>query len=374
MVFDRYLIKNLLLATMFTAVSLASVIMLTQSLRFLELIINSGASSLSFFMLTLLALPRFFEIILPIALMIGTVFIYNRMSTDSEIVVMKSSGFSPLRLSRPALYLAGAIAIAVFLITSWIAPLSLSKMQTMRVAIKAQYSSMLLREGIFNQVGKNLTVYIHKRGSNGDMEGLLIHDTRENEAIPVTIIAKRGVIVSDDTGQQVIVYEGSRQELNPQTGVLNRLDFDRYSLDLPDAGPVRQRWREPDERTLVELLNPDEESRKDPKLMREFLVETHRRVVGPFLAPTFAVMALCCLLLGSADRRGLAWKIVAASGSVIVLQGLYLVAYNLSKEGNVGLVLMYVFVFGPLILGFYFLSAKSETMRVRVMKSLEKVL
>ena len=37
MVFDRYLMKNLLLATMFTALSLAAVIMLTQSLRFLEL-------------------------------------------------------------------------------------------------------------------------------------------------------------------------------------------------------------------------------------------------------------------------------------------------------------------------------------------------
>ena len=60
MVFDRYLLKHLLLATVFTAVSLAMVIMLTQSLRFLELIINSGASSFSFFALTFLAMPRFF--------------------------------------------------------------------------------------------------------------------------------------------------------------------------------------------------------------------------------------------------------------------------------------------------------------------------
>ena len=106
MVFDRYLMKNLLLATLFTALSLAAVIMLTQSLRFLELIINSGASSLSFFALTFLALPRFFEVILPIALMIGVVFIYNRMTTDSEIVVMRASGLSPMRLGQPAFALA----------------------------------------------------------------------------------------------------------------------------------------------------------------------------------------------------------------------------------------------------------------------------
>jgi lipopolysaccharide export system permease protein len=373
MVFDRYLLKNLFIATLFTAISLAAVIMLTQSLRFLELIINSGASSFSFFVLTLLALPRFFEVILPIALMIGTVFIYNRMSADSEIVVMKSSGFSPLRLSRPALTLAVIITAVVFLITSWLGPVSVSKMQAMRVGIKAQYSSLLLRDGIFNTVGKDITVYIHKRGNDGELEGLLIHDTRDAEVLPVTVIAKRGVIVSDDEKQQVVVYDGSRQQYNPQTGTLERLDFERYSLDLPEAGPVRQRWREPDERTLYELLNPDAQTRANEKTMREFTVEAHRRVVSPFLAITFTVISLCCLLLGAVDRRGLAWRIVAASGSIIVLQGVYLVSYNLAKESSFGLVLMYILVFLPMVMGWFLLTPQSDAFRSMIKKRMEKL-
>ncbi len=363
MVFDRYLLKNLLLATAFTALSLAAVIMLTQSLRFLELIINSGASGVSFFMLTMLAMPRFFEVILPIALMIAVLFIYNRLSADSEIAVMKSTGFSPMRLSRPALALASAVLVMVLAITTWLAPVALASMQTMRVTIKAQYSTMLLREGIFNEVGRDLTVYIHKRGGGGEMEGLLIHDTRGDKAMPVTIIAKRGVIVSDDDGQQVVVYEGSRQELNPENGVLSRLDFDRYSLDLPESGPVRQRWKEPDERTFWELINPDEKIKSDPKAAREFRIEAHRRIVGPFLALSFTVMALCCLLLGPSDRRGLAKKIVIASAGVVILQGLYLVAYNLAKDSAGGLALMYLLVFAPLLAGLYLLSAASEKAR-----------
>lgn len=371
MVFDRYLLKNLILATTFIAFSLAAVIMLTQSLRFLELIINSGASSFSFFILTFLAMPRFFEVILPIALMIGTVFIYNRMTADSEIVVMKSSGFSPLRLARPALTLAIITTILGFFITAWVAPLSLSKMQSMRVTIKAQYSSLLLREGIFNTVGKNLTVYIHNRNAQGELEGLLIHDTRKNNEQPVTIIAKRGVIVSDNDGQQVVVYDGSRQEYNPQTGRLNRLDFSRYSLDLPESEPVRQRWREPDERTIVELLNPDEMVRKSEKGLREFRTEAHRRFVSPFLSVTFTLLSLCCLLLGTGGRRGLGLRIAAASGTVIVLQGFYLVAYNLAKEGLFGLILMYALVFIPLFTGYYLLSPQSDSFRIAMAKRLK---
>ncbi len=374
MIFDRYLMKNLLAATLFTALALAGIILLTQSLRFLELIINSGASSLSFFTLTFLALPRFFEVILPIALMIGTVFIYNKLTADSEMVVMRTSGFSPLRLGRPALLLAGMVAVFVFLITAWVAPLSLSKMQSMRVTIKAQVSNLLLREGIFNQVGKDLTVYIRSRSKNGDLEGLLIHDTRDPSKPGVTVMARRGVIVSDNDEQQVIVYEGSRQQFNPKTGLADRLDFNRYTLDLPEAEPIRQRWREPDERTLPELLRPDAESAASPKTLREFSVEAHRRFVSPFLAITYTVLSLCCLLLGELNRRGLGVRIVAATGSIIVLQGLYLLAYNFAKEQNAGLFLMYALVFLPLLCGYYLLTPQSDSFRALVKQQLRQVL
>lgn len=372
MVFDRYMSKNLLMATAFTALSLAGVIMLTQSLRFLELIINSGASSLSFLALTALVLPRFLEVILPIALMIGTVFTYNRMSADSELVVMRSSGFSPLRLSRPALAIAGGMAVTVFVISAWLAPVSVAKMHSMRVTIKAQYSSLLLREGIFNSLGRDLTVYIHERGKGGELLGLLIRDSRENAARPVTVLAKRGIIVTEDDSQQVIVYDGSRQDYNPETGALNRLDFERYSLDLPDAGPVRQRWREPDERTLLELFRPDEQVLSDEKMLRDFRIEIHRRFANPFLAMTYTLISLCCLLLGPVDRRGLGWRIVGAAGCVILLQGLYLVAYNLAKESLFGLILMYGMVLGPLFVCLYLLSGQSEAFRTALRSRFRK--
>ena len=64
---------------------------------------------------------------------------------------------------------------------------------------------------------------------------------------PVTIIAKSGLIVATDEGQQVLVYDGSRQDFNEKTGALNRLDFERYSIDLPEAVAVGKRWKEASE-------------------------------------------------------------------------------------------------------------------------------
>ena len=371
--YDRYVFKALFLTAIFTTLTLTAIILLTQSLKFLELIINAGASSGSFWILTLLALPRFLEVILPVALMISTVFIYNRMMSDSEIVVMRAAGVSPIGMARPAIILATLITLVLIFITTWLAPVSLSNMQKMRQVIKAQYSTLLFREGVFNSVGKDLTVYINNRNANGELEGLLIHDSRSKLPQPVTIIAKRGIIVSSDEGQQVLVYEGSRQEFNNKTSALNRLDFERYSIDLPEAAAVRKRWKEPDERTFWELFNLDVTNQRDIDNEKKFIVEAHKRIVGPFLALSFTLVALCCLLLGPVNRRGQAGRVATAVIATIILQGLYLSIFNLAQKNLMGLILMYVIVLAPLFVAIFILSSWGEKTRHKIMyKAKEK--
>jgi lipopolysaccharide export system permease protein len=356
MLVSRYIFKNLILATGFIAVTLAAVIFLTQSLRFLELVINSGASSTAFWMLTMMALPRFFEIILPIALMAGIIFVYNRMTADSEMVVMKGVGLSPLQQARPALALAGLTTIILLLMTTYIAPKSLSNMQQLRQVIKAQYSVLLFREGVFNAVMPGLTVFVRDRGDNGELLGLMIHDTRDPDQGPVTILAQRGNLVASQTGQQVMVYEGIRQSINKKNGNLNRLNFDRYMIDMPESGPVRQRWREPDERTIWELMHPASDDTRASESRAEFRLEIHRRLISPLLAPCFAVIALCALLLGALERRGLTRRIVMAIALCVVIEGLYLGAFSLARSHQLGgLLLMYILVLGPLFIGLRFL-------------------
>lgn len=366
-VFDRYLLRHLTFATLFVAVTLAAVILLTQSLRFLELVLESGASGGTFWLLTMLAMPRFLEIILPIALMAAIVFVYNRMTMDSELVVMRALGRAPWRLARPAVVLSGTVAAILLLMTTWAAPLSLNAMQQLRQVVKAQYSSLLFRPGVFSDVVPGLTVFIRERSAAGELQGLMIHDTRESGQPPVTILAKRGGILFTPGGQQVVVYDGSRQDINPTSGVLNRLDFERYTIDLPDGtGPVRQRWREPQERTLWELFNPDALNERDMENRYEFMVEIHKRLVAPLMAPALALMALAFLLVGPIDRRGQGWRITLAIAGAVVVQGLYLGAFSLAQKSVGGLVLMYALVLLPLLGGLFMLSAYSEMLRYRL--------
>ena len=346
---DRYIFKNLTIATVFVTVILIVIMFLTQSLKFLELVINSGADAHSFWILTFLALPRFFEIILPLALITSVLFIYNRMIMDSEIIVIKSGGYSPEKLTKPVVILAVIITIFLWFSNMWAAPKALSQMNVMRQMVKAQVSSFLFREGVFNQIGKGLTLYVRDRSSSGELHGVMIHDNRDKQKPPSVTLAKKGIIVANEDGYGVIVSDGSRQEYNKETRVLSRLEFKSYTIDIPHKQDVRDHWQEPDERTIFELLNPDISSIRDRESLREFRVEIHRRVIGPLIAPVFGILGCAFLLLGPLNRRGQSTRIMTTIVLVVVIQSLFIVASNLSRQNDWGIVFMYSVVLLPLI-------------------------
>ena len=164
-----------------------------------------------------------------------------------------------------------------------------------------------------------------------------------------------------------MVYDGSRQDFNPKTGALNRLDFERYSVDFPEPDIMKNRWKEPDERTFMELLNPDKLNKRDVDNIDSFTVEAHRRIIGPFLTLSFTMIALSFLLLGPANRRGQNKRITIAILAIVLLQGFYLSVFNFADKQFIGLLLMYAIIFVPIIVGLFLLSPYSEYFRRKLL-------
>ncbi|MEK7801264.1 MAG: LptF/LptG family permease, partial [Pseudomonadota bacterium] len=202
-----------------------------------------------------------------------------------------------------------------------------------------------------------LMVYIRDRDNVGTMHGLIIHDSRAVDKPASTIIASKGILVSSDKGQQVVVYKGSRQELDAKTGALRRLDFDTYTVDLPvSERDTSVRINEPDERTLNELLQPlKKDERAQPNLKRQVRTEIQKRFLSPLLVPSFSLVGMSFLLLGGYNRRGQSARILSAVAAIMALQILYLSSYHLAKQSALGFPLMAITAIGPIIISYIFL-------------------
>lgn len=361
MLITRYLLKNLLGVTAFVALTLTTVIWLTQSLKLLELVANSDAPPALFVKLVALSLPRFLEIILPLSLVAGILFTYHKMIMDNEMIVMRACGFDQYALARPALILAGALTVIVLCLTTWLSPRGYAEMQLMRQSVKTEYSSFLLREGVFNTFGSDLTVYVRNRTREGDLAGLLIHDTRDKDKPPVTITARRGRLTADSGVPQIIVYEGMRQQVEARNDSLSKLYFSRYTIEIKGfEGEENTRWREPNERTFAELLSPDLSNRQDRQFVEAFLVEAHHRIVTPFNALGFALVSLGAILLGPFNRRGQTKKILVAAVIVVALQTLNLAIVSAARKNPALLPLLYILTFTPIAAALYLLTLRGE--------------
>ena len=279
------------------------------------------------------------------------------MSADSELVVLRAAGLSPLRLARPALILSGFLVIFLYTITLWAAPKSLSTLSEMRQMIRAQFSNLLFREGVFNQVDGGLMIYVRERGREGDLRGILIHDGRQNEQRPSTVVARRGTVSATEKGFTIVVEDGTRHEYDPQRQILQRLNFERYTIQLPDRSPISTRWAEPEERTVMQLLNPDSSNNIDAQRRSEFAAELNRRMAAPFLAPSLMLLGLVATLLGLSPRGGHAGILSFVIVSALLIEGGFVVAYNLSAKTLWAIPAMYGLALVPGILALSLLSS-----------------
>lgn len=331
----RYILWQSLGTMLFVTAVLSAAIWLAQSLRLIDLIVNRGLSLAVFLYLAILILPRFLDIVLPIGIFIAVLFTYAKLSTESEIVVMRAAGLGPGGLTKPAALLGLVGFLALFAMSAYFLPAANRAFKDLQFEVRNQFVAAVLQEGTFTTISERLTVYVRGRDANRELLGLLVQDERDKDK-PVTIVAERGMFVDTDSGPRIVMLSGNRQQFNRTTGKFSLLTFEQYTLDLGELrdAPVG-RSREPQERYLHELwLAPP------PDIA--FLVERHTRLVQPLTALVFAAIPLGCLLSGEFNRRGQTRRVLLAVLVAFVFQATDLAFKNVASRVPAAIPMMYL--------------------------------
>ena len=119
---SRYVARQLLIGTALVSAVLVFIVWLTQSLRFLQFVMNKGLPLGTWLKLTIFMLPGFFTLILPVAFFFVVLFIYNKLSMDKELVVVQAAGVSQVGLAMPAILSATALMVLALILSSFIVP------------------------------------------------------------------------------------------------------------------------------------------------------------------------------------------------------------------------------------------------------------
>src|SRR5690606_13356359 len=205
--FSRYLFRQVSGALLLILLSLAGVVWIALALRELDLVTTEGQNAWVFVIMTTLALPNLIALIAPIALLIATIHTLNRLSGDSELIVLTASGASIWTVARPLLVLALLVAIAVSFVNHIGMPWSLQLLRAYVIEVHTDLISKVLQPRQFSSPERNLTIHIRDRTYNGELRGILLQDARDAEQT-MAYLADRGVLMKQDESTFLVMFDG----------------------------------------------------------------------------------------------------------------------------------------------------------------------
>jgi lipopolysaccharide export system permease protein len=156
----------------------------------------------------------------------------NKLSTDSELIVMNAAGMAPRQVFTPLLAVGLIVSLMVAAIAFYVSPKSLREARRWATEVRAEVVSSKIEPGQFTSIeGGKLTVHVRERKPNAQLSGVMVDDQRDPKE-RMTILAELGTILTNDRGVFLILETGTvqRQETDKRDPAIIR--FREYAFDL----------------------------------------------------------------------------------------------------------------------------------------------
>ncbi|SLN54941.1 putative permease YjgP/YjgQ family protein [Roseovarius gaetbuli] len=317
--FDRYMLSQFMVLFGFFALVLVSIFWINKAVRMFDRLIADGQPAWVFLEFTALTLPGVIGVVLPIAAFAAAVYVVNRMSTESELTVMQATGYSPLRLLRPAILFGLIITLMMSLLSHFLIPTSLTQLRMRQHEVSRNISAKLLTEGEFLHPAPGVTLYIRDITPEGELQNVFLSDRRRPEN-PVTYTSTKAYLVQEDGGVQLVMVDGLAQSLRQPGSRLFTTHYDDFTYDisaLMGSGALNLN-RVSYITTPTLLMTPKDVAERTNTSYGIVMSELHGRFTRALLSLIAAMMGFSALLVGGFSRFGV-WRQILLAFALLVM-------------------------------------------------------
>lgn len=316
-----YIARQVLAVTLLAALVLCFMVWLFRSLDAVDMMLNRGLSVSSFLHFASLQLPRFILFVAPMAVFGAAVFTYNKLIMDSELIVLRAAGLSPMALAKPVLVIGTVAGLICYYLSLYLVPSTYREYKELEFKYRHDLPKLVLQEGVFASPMDGVTVYFRNIGKDGEMEDVLIYDDRDHRE-PTTYLAERGNLIETEDGRWMVemskggwqVFRPGKKRMCSPAAILRETLTDcsipRFESFIIDSAKnininlksdEKRGGRKPREYYFSELLNPTE---PDEKMRDQLRTELHSRLSQPLLPLASGIVGIAILLSGNFNRRG----------------------------------------------------------------------
>ena len=264
-----------------------------------------------------LKLPEFIVLAFPMSMLLATLMAYSRLSSDSELIALRSVGVNIYWLILPAVYFSLAIVLITFLFNNFVAPAANYQADVAITTALGKNSSSLFKESniLYPEYtkkkltdGRRATVLsrlFYAEEFDGDrMKDITILDRSQGQVSQIVSASSGTWNILDNTWD---FYDGNIYILGEDGAYQNIIRFQHQQLALPRAPlDLTKKGQDVNEMNLFQALDYLEVVKlggKESKI-RKLKVRIQEKISLPFVCLVFALIGSAIGIRPQGSSRG----------------------------------------------------------------------
>ncbi|MGB7434449.1 MAG: LptF/LptG family permease, partial [Candidatus Acidiferrum sp.] len=196
---DRYIAREVVRHALLGLVIFTFVLFVPKLVKLMEIFVRHSGSASQIVILFLCIIPSVLVFTIPMAVLIGVLLGLGRMSMDSEIIALTSLGISRRRILVPVGALAIVGALLTFMMTAWLAPLSLRTGRDIESTLITSQISFAVQPRVFDERFPHLVLYVNDIAASGThWNGVFIAEAGADSTSQITL-AENAIVIAEPT-------------------------------------------------------------------------------------------------------------------------------------------------------------------------------
>lgn len=284
---NRYIFKEFVSPFTVNVLFFTFIFLMAELIQITNWIVNYNISLTIILRMIFYQTPYFLIFVIPLSIMITVLLTFLRLSSENEILAIKSAGISLYALLTPvfAFCLIGS-ALTIFM-TLYGQPWGRSALKELTYEVVSASIDIGLKERTFNDSFSGVTIYVNEIDlRNKNLVDVFIEDNRQPDKVN-TVIAPTGKIFNDPRNSvaHLKLFNGSILQTNLKKKTAHSIHFDTYDISLETKrshGKKKKKPKRPKEMSIGELSRYVRDSHTKDQKYFNALLELHRRFSIPF--------------------------------------------------------------------------------------------
>jgi LPS export ABC transporter permease LptF/LPS export ABC transporter permease LptG len=321
-VFDRYILKEIASPFAIGLLVYTFTLLINQILILSKTLISKGATAGTIFKILLYLLPDLLSFTIPMASLMGVLAGMSRLSSDSEIVALRTMGVRNRQLLKPVLL----FSFATWLVSSWLimylAPEANYRFNRLYSSVVLSQTVSGIKPGVFYQGLPFYSLYFRDQERGGDWRDVFLYSQTKPEEDTV-VLARRGRFIYKQSQKDnfIVLNDGVVHTFKKQDPAKYSLTFFAQKTETIRSLATFRQTRRSTQLVFPELVRRLRAAPGDVLLSLEF----HKKFALPFACLALGFLGMS---LGISTRKG-----GKTSGFVISL-GIIFIYYVLMTAGR----------------------------------------